>query len=425
MTWQPLLTGAHGEAALNAARAIASALAEPPACVVTEQFSAGSIRVVNVSLGMGRAGVAVALGYLALADPEVPSHAASARKHIADAAQALGKEKMPPALQSGFTGIAWALARLRGWNIVRVDDSSLAAVDAALASYVDRDDWPFSLDVIGGLAGQLVYALARLPRPDAALCVERAVRIFERTAEELPDGISWFTPPAQLWGASLEKAPRGCYNVGIAHGTPGTVAVLSEVYASGIERTRVRKLVEEGVRWILAQEIAGTGNFPVMTGEDVVWKPSRMAWCYGSPGIPVVLLRAATALGREDWRDEAVRLALAAAARPFAEAEVIDPGFCHGAAGNGHLFNRLYQETGEARFADAARAWFDRALSMRVDGEGVAGFSSRPLPDGVAYPEPGLVYGAAGVAAALAAAASAVEPEWDAAFLLSRAGAAA
>jgi lantibiotic modifying enzyme len=421
MPWKPLLDGAQRDAAVAAVRDIVVALADPPPCTLLEDQSEASIRVTNASLALGDAGTAVSFGYLSLIDADERSqHAASSRRLITNAAGVLASQTMMPTLYGGFAGIAWALAKLYAWKIVNVGEPSFSVVDKALLQYVDRDDWPNAVELIYGLAGVLVYALARLPNPDAVRILERGVQALEVSAEKTAEGYTWFVPAAHLRSATLERAPEGCYNLGLSHGNPGVFSVVAEIHRRGIDPPRTRRLLEESVRWVLAQELDG-GLFPSLTGPGVDPKPARVSWCYGAPGIPIALLRAARSLGRDDWHETALRIARIAAETPFEMSGVNDPPFCHGAVGLMHQFNRLYQETALPLFADAARAWFDRTLSFRVEGEGVAGFSARSL--GVAkYPEPGMLYGVAGIAAALAAAVSGVEPSWDAMFALSDAG---
>lgn len=83
----------------------------------------------------------------------------------------------------------------------------------------------------------------------------------------------------------------------------------------------------------------------------------------------------------------------------------------------GHIFNRLFQATGDEAFKKAAQFWFERALEMRHPGEGVAGFRYA-LEDGW-LDAPGMVEGAAGIALALLAAVTPFEPEWDRMLLVS------
>ena len=96
---------------------------------------------------------------------------------------------------------------------------------------------------------------------------------------------------------------------------------------------------------------------------------------------------------------------------------VIDAGICHGAAGAAHLFNRLYQATGESGLpgggpllvragswptASRARGWAGFQMWVVGEGEELAWRS-----------DPGFLTGSSGVGLALLAAATAVEPEWD------------
>src|SRR4051794_26946728 len=278
MSWNPLLDGAQREAALATVCDIAAALADPPPCSVLEDQSEEAARVTNASLALGNAGTAVSFGYLSLTQSGESSYAANARRLAATAAGDMTKSVMRPTLYGGFVGIAWALAKLRAWNVVGVGEESFAAVDKALVSYVDRDDWPNAVELIYGVTGCLIYALARLPNPDALRIVELGLRALEVSAEVTGEGITWFVPASQLHSATLKRAPEGCYNLGVSHGNPGIFSVVSEIHRFGIDRPRSRRLLEGSVRWLLAQEISG-GWFPSLTGPGVDPKPARVSWC--------------------------------------------------------------------------------------------------------------------------------------------------
>src|SRR5262249_24330207 len=131
----------------------------------------------------------------------------------------------------------------------------------------------------------------------------------------------------------------------------------------------------------------------------------------------------AQAMGRPDWEREALAIAHSTLERPEEQSGVRDPGICHGAAGLAHLYNRLWQSTGDEAFAGAARFWFERTLALRIPGEGVAGLQAWRLDgrgsEGFWDAEPGFLEGATGVALTLLGAVSTVEPEWDRILLLS------
>jgi hypothetical protein len=87
-----------------------------------------------------------------------------------------------------------------------------------------------------------------------------------------------------------------------------------------------------------------------------------------------------------------------------------------------HIYNRLYQGTGDAKLREAARYWFVRTLDMRDQVSGVAGYLLRGIND---QGETGWVRdgsfltGVSGIGLALLAAITEQEPEWDRLLLLS------
>jgi len=239
-------------------------------------------------------------------------------------------------------------------------------------------------------------------------------------AEEAPAGITWFTSPELLTSEQREVAPRGYYNLGVSHGVPAVIAVLAATAAAGVETARLESLASRAVAWLLAQEQdpALGSLFPNWLGERIAPHRSRLAWCYGDAGIAAALLTAGRAAGRADWEREALRIARQAASRPPDAGLVLDAGLCHGAAGIGHLFNRLSQATGDEVLKAAAHAWLGRVLTLRQPGQGVGGFLAWAASRGGWQDDPGLLTGAAGAGLALLAAVSSVEPSWDRVLLI-------
>jgi hypothetical protein len=112
-------------------------------------------------------------------------------------------------------------------------------------------------------------------------------------------------------------------------------------------------------------------------------------------------------------------VALRAAARQGPDARVADAALCHGAAGVAHCFNRIFQATRNPLFMDAATSWFARCLEMTPPGEGFESLKVWDNKNARWEVKPGLLEGAAGIALALLAATTEVEPQWDAALLIS------
>jgi hypothetical protein len=167
----------------------------------------------------------------------------------------------------------------------------------------------------------------------------------------------------------------------------------------GDPRARATRLLERAVCWLLAAERRG-GGFAIAVGARA---PARLAWCYGDAGVASALAQAAAATGEATWRRAAIRLAHGAAARSFASSGVVDGGLCHGAAGLVHIFDRLHRATGDARCAAAAADWLERLFALRR-ADGIAGFPAQAgaRDDARWIAEPGLLFGAGGVAVTLA-----------------------
>jgi len=223
-----------------------------------------------------------------------------------------------------------------------------------------------------------------------------------------------------------ESAPNGYYNLGMAHGVAGVIAFLAKVHALDERHVRdlmklkrkVRRLLEDAVAWLLAQRSSTTADyiFPNWVGPSVTPGRSRLAWCYGDLGIAIALFAAGNSLNNASWKRQASRLAKHAAGRTFEQSGVKDCGLCHGAAGVAHLFNHMFQKSGDVRMKSAARTWFERAFEMRRPGKGVAGFAAFRLDHW--SNEVGILEGSAGIALAFLAATTPVEPQWDRMLLL-------
>lgn len=454
---RPLLTGTLRERAIDAVLGVARALRDPTeaAAYIRSNQSTDGRGVTDAGLAGGHAGIALLYAYLARAEHAgeaelaaarigADDHADAAMRHLDVAIEAMATQPMGAGLYSGFPGIAWAvthideaLGAIAGGAAEGDGDGSPddpdgdgddggADIDLALLDLVRTQPWRHDYDLISGLAGMGVYALERRRHAGAQACIGAILDRLDELAERQAAGVTWHTAPALLPDHQRAVCPGGYYNLGLAHGVPGVVGVLAGMWTAGVERDRVGPLLEQAVAWLLAHRLPpGQGaRFPWVHAPEVRPEPTRSAWCYGDPGVAAVLLMAGQATRNPSFVEAARELALGVAARPHADAGVVDPGLCHGSAGLGHVLHRLYLGTGEPALAEAARAWLAAALDMRdtTAAASVAGFRAYALADDTRLdwrPEPGLLTGAAGVALALLAGLGTVPPDWDRALMLS------
>ncbi len=352
---------------------------------------------------------AVLRTYLAQ-DGAVPDEGDAGSAMLAQMVTTVGKGGYPASLFGGAGRASWAVAHLAGGEEA---DEVCRAIGGAMVQRLSEDPWVSDYDLIIGLVGMGVAGLERSDHEDGRRLATRVLDVLEQTAHAVGGGAAWHTSPALLPEWQRELAPDGYYNLGLAHGIPGVVALLARMIAHEVEVERARALLDRAMTYVLgAAPFRERGRYPSwLPGKDA--GSTRLAWCYGDLGVSAALLSAAQATGEAGWRDEALTLARLCATRPFDEAQVIDTGLCHGAAGAAQIFNRLWHATGEEVFADATRTWIDHTLRMRTD-QPLAGFPSANRTDVTTWEaDDSLLTGATGVALVLHAAISEVEPSWD------------
>jgi lantibiotic modifying enzyme len=414
--WRPILSGTTAQHALHAVDAIAES--------ITSSTALPGER--DPSLGRGQAGLALLYAWLARTR-RMPQADVLARRCLDQAIEAASTQAMYASLYGGFTGIAWAAELVDHLFDPDAEDRS-EAVDEALVRLLSRADrWSAPYDLVVGLTGLGVYALQRYPRPLAIECLRRVLERLHECAHHDEHGLYWWTPPAEIPDEESRKQyPSGRADLGVAHGLAGVIALLGSICGAGVEQATARPLLEGAVSWLLAHSVPTEAGptFPVWVAPDEEPWPARSAWCYGDPGIAAALLVAARGMGDADWEQAAVSLACRSAERPASKTGVVNANFCHGAAGLAHLYNRMYQATGERTLGRAALYWLERTLDFyrqaRDTGDSwVEGSWDPDQREPWTWTGIELVEGAAGVALVLLAAATSVEPTWDRMFLVS------
>ena len=394
--WRPLLDGEDGERAWDAIRAVAAGLRE-----TVERVTVAS----DPSLNDGTAGIALFYAYLA-AETGEEEWSDCAIRLIEQAIDAVADRPLTPWLHGGFAGVGWVLKHAEPLLFEEGEEDD--AISEWLAAALDGPVRKGEFDLISGLTGYGVYALEALPRPAARRVLERVIERLAETGETAEGGFTWFTPPDMVPEWQVGRIPNGYYNLGVAHGVPGVISMLASCAAAGVLRDRT--MLDGAVAWLLRQKGgADDWTFPHFLAPGVEVTPSRVAWCYGDPGLAAALFTAGRKAGRPEWEAVALAMARRCAKRT---AGLIDASLCHGSAGLAHLYNRLHQASGDEVMSETARSYYRHALDLRREGEGIGGYLSW-AEEQVWAPNPGFLVGAAGTALALLAAVTAREPEWD------------
>ena len=235
--------------------------------------------------------------------------------------------------ETGILLVAWRLAP----NDAFADD-----LYARVRENVDNE----AEEVMWGTPGTLIAAHAML----AWTGEERWRDAWQESAEALwqrRDGEGFWTQ--RLYGQELRSLTP-------PHGLVGNVQALLPL----LDETRRIALMRDSAALLARTAFVedGFANWPPRERPELPGPDGqiRVQWCAGAPGIVIAA---------SDYLDEELLLAGAEliwrAGPPGLEK---GPGICHGTAGNGYAFLKVFQRTGDERWLDRARRFAVHALGQ-------------------------------------------------------------
>jgi lantibiotic modifying enzyme len=294
---------------------------------------------------------------------------------------------------SGMAGIAWLLRHAGGSGLVAIEpEEPLRDIDAQLRQRMVEEMRAGRFDYLHGAFGIALYLLEAAGDPANRDALAAALLALDQHAMADGDRLHWRNPLLDEFAET-----RGGISLGLAHGMPGIISLLQRFVEAGVDAGRATRLRDGALAYVQAQANGpeAPSCFPtvVLSNND---RYSRVAWCYGDPGVAVALWHAG--------RHAAARAVLdhAASRRAPEHSGVTDLSLCHGSAGLALTFQRAAQWTGSPVLHDAARYWLDDTLA-RV----------------AACEDTSLLTGLPGAGLALMAASGRASSAWDRALLLS------
>lgn len=269
-------------------------------------------------------------------------------------------------------------------------------------------------DIIDGLSGILAYLL------------------FEKSGEGpvltdlvLESMIEMVVGPASR--PILESASKnlcsgfmcanGSINCGFAHGVPGVLASLSLAAISGKRHANLLRSIRRLADFLIevATLDAGLYSWPYGIGSDLQAVRGNIpnAWCYGLPGVIRAIslaARASDCIGYAVFADEV--LSGFTARIESITAKFSSAALCHGLAGILLILTRFFNETSKEEVRESG-IFICQKLLERFERDYVFGYRELGETGGEMIDDPRLLSGSGGVALALLAASSTVEPKWD------------
>ncbi|MEJ7677394.1 MAG: lanthionine synthetase C family protein [Segetibacter sp.] len=281
----------------------------------------------------------------------------------------------------GIAGIAWGIQHLIKNDFIDQNESEniFTEINDILFNFMKHELSESHYDFLYQGLGIALYFLDRLPDADAETYLEEAVTQLEKASITNNVGISWrdnFTEQSEIYNQSV------IYNLGLAHGMPAILSVLSMIHEKGIAVSKTLPLIENGIKWLLANKNEPNNDcvslYPnVVTGNNKALgaKQSRLGWCYGDLGIAVTLWNIGTRLQNDYYRQEAYTIfEHTLQYRNMENGLIDDASICHGSMGVSHIYRRAYIATGDNLFLKGAQLWLQQTLQMAALKDGLNGF---------------------------------------------------
>ena len=275
-------------------------------------------------------------------------------------------------LCTGIAGVGWLIDHLCQQGFL-ADDPCVILSD--IDEYLYREAFNKLrigyFDFLHGAMG-IVFYLVKRNRQDYLHHLIRA----------LSNIVVWDGDCAKWRAVSKHEEKILEFSISLSHGCSSLALVLGKILQIMPEEEMVKRLLKGTVEFICKQEISVEQYgcyFPAYSIESQQGDipKSRLAWCHGDIGVALAIWQTGIRLRNQAWIDKGMDVLLFSANRRGAtENRIEDAGICHGASGVAHIFNRLYRNTRDVAFKDAAAYWCREALSLGILGDGLTAYEA-------------------------------------------------
>jgi hypothetical protein len=246
------------------------------------------------------------------------------------------------AFQFGVTGmrmVEWKLAPTR-----ELADEIYRALETTIGD---------PRGIVWGSAGSMLALLAMRERTQEVRWAELYRRMFESLWAQMS-----YDDPRGIWAWEHDLYGMRERRVGALHGFAANAAAMLRGRHL-VDGTTETDLLERVSRTIvtLAQREDGLTNWPISMDGD---RPPFVQYCNGAPGIVIAL-----SAFPKDASAEIDQLLVSAGELVWRAGPLTKlPVLCHGTAGNGYAFLKLYRRTGDGVWLARARAFAMHAIGQ-------------------------------------------------------------
>ncbi len=321
----------------------------------------------------------------------------------------------------GYTGILWLYQHYINLGFIEYNNNTkdtFEVFDELISKELFVEKQTKNYDLFYGLLGYGVYFLERnkfTPQKDR---LDDIVNILDEIALKKEYGITWEDKLDRK-----EHKDKELINLGFAHGIPSIIVFLAYVYKE-TGNSKALNLIHQSVNFLKHHELdiskGSLFSFHILDDKPHNY-PSRLAWCYGDLGIGYAILKTGILITDENLVNYGEKILINLTNKTIQDETtgVKDAGFCHGASGVAHLFNKAFQYTNNEIFFKVSEYWIEVTLKMQnndgsysrchyIDKEEKWQFET----------DNGLIEGAGGIGLSMLSHLEPNELSWDLCFLL-------
>jgi lantibiotic modifying enzyme len=319
-------------------------------------------------------------------------------------------------LISGYTGLFWVINLLKKGSYLDLEEEELEVLQRLTYTNIEKSNVK-GYDFFSGYLGQYLF-LTEYPsyQKKASILV-----INKLNAAAIKDDsfYRWLDYDAiRSFNLNTEST---CYNIGLAHGIPSIIVMLSIAYKY-TGSTLALNMLDKAIDWLCSiNNKDSLFQYPELLVDNVPHKEiskSRLGWCYGDLSVGYSLYLVSRNLKSKKYRNLSLSIIETTLKRDRANGNLTDHTLCHGTTGIAHMYSRLYNFENNPSYLDASLYWYNETIRDFND------FDINSIKTSTWYEEDyknrsGLFTGITGIALSLISAIHPIEPNWDRCFLLS------
>jgi lantibiotic biosynthesis protein len=324
-------------------------------------------------------------------------------------------------LSTGFTGFGLILNQLKRDEIFELDlEKEFIKFDKVLYNTSLQEIRQGNIGFMMGPMAAVFYLSQRtIVNPAVEKYLEDIVDALLKVAIRDDKGLRFINSFSSLTKPRLDDTV-----LNLNHGFCGIALVLLEIYQLGICQSKIYKIVNEGIHFLLSYkrpidfEKGQYGFFPtcidekssIQSEKNQMYYHSILGWCNGDLNQILLLYTAGKVFKNHQYINIAEEVGLASMLRKTpVQTKLGNPYFCHGTSGVAHIYKRIAQRSGNDEYLNAYYFWIKQSFEYINEAKKSNDYVERSGH---------LIDGALGIALSFLSYISEEDLKWDSLLLL-------